>query len=117
VGGKKMNFEKCVCFDGENMPNSARFYTDDKSKLFGDVSFIKKNNYPKKKLMWEAISNRGMPIPYFRPSKSLAVNTEININEWLQPGLLPFIHKHHSDLNFQFVHDLAGADYYKPAIG
>ncbi len=50
-----------------------------------------------------------MPIPYFRPFKSLAVNTEIYINECLQPRLLPFIHNHHSDLNFQFVHDLAGA--------
>ena len=72
-----MNFEKFSCFDGENMPNSARYYTDDKSKLLGDVSFIKKNNYPKKILMWVAISNRGMSIPYFRPSKSVAVNTEI----------------------------------------
>ena len=67
--------------------------------------------------MWEAISNRGMPIPYFHPSKSVAINTEIYINECLQPGLLPFIHKHHSDFNFQFVHDLAGADHSKPAIG
>ena len=47
-----MNFEKCFCFDGENMPNSARYYTDDKSKLLGDVRFIKKNNYLKNKLMW-----------------------------------------------------------------
>ncbi len=83
-----MNFEKWVCFDRENMPNSARFYTEDKSKLLGDVSFIKKNIYPKKKLMWEAISNRGMPIPYFSPSKSVAVNTEIYIKECLQPRLL-----------------------------
>ena len=52
-----------------------------------------------------------MSIPYFRPSKSLAVNTEIYINECLQPGLLPFINKHHSDFNFQFVHDLAGAHF------
>ncbi len=50
-----------------------------------------------------------MPIPYFSPFKSLAVNTEICINEFLQPRLLPFIQNHHSDLNFQFVHDLAGA--------
>ncbi len=50
-----------------------------------------------------------MPIPYFRPLKSLAVNTEIYILECLQPRLLPFIHTHYSDLNFQFVHDLAGA--------
>jgi hypothetical protein len=41
--GKKMNFEKCFCFDRENMPNSAL-----KSKLSDDVSFIKENNYPKK---------------------------------------------------------------------
>jgi hypothetical protein len=52
-----------------------------------------------------------MSIPYFRPSKLLAVNTEIYINECLQPGLLPFINKHHSDFNFQFVHDLAGAHF------
>jgi hypothetical protein len=41
----------------------------------------------------------------------VAVNTEFYINEWLQPRLLPFIHKHHSDINFQFVHDLAGAHF------
>jgi hypothetical protein len=41
----------------------------------------------------------------------VAVNTEFYINEWLQPRLLPFIHKHLSDLNFQFVHDLAGAHF------
>jgi hypothetical protein len=52
-----------------------------------------------------------MSISYFRPSKSLAVNTEIYINECLQPRLLQFIYKHHSDFNFQFVHDLAGAHF------
>jgi hypothetical protein len=65
--------------------------------------------------MCKVISNRGMPIPYFRPrSKSVAVNTEIN--ECLQPRLLPFIHKHYMDLNFQFVHDLARADHSKATI-
>ena len=33
-----------------------------------------------------------MSIPYFRPS--MAINTEICINECLKPRLLPFIHKH-----------------------
>jgi len=46
VEGGKTNFEKWVCFDRENMPKSARFYPEHKSKLSGDVSFIKKNNYP-----------------------------------------------------------------------
>jgi hypothetical protein len=43
-----MNFEKCVCFDWENMPNSARYNTEDKSKCSYDVRFIGKNKYPKK---------------------------------------------------------------------
>ncbi len=38
-----------------------------------------------------------------------AVNTEIYINECLQPRLLPFIHIHHSD--FKVVHDLAVAHF------
>jgi hypothetical protein len=59
--------------------------------------------------MWVAISNRGIPIPYFGPSKSVAVDTEFYINECLQPRLLPFIHKHHCHISFQFVHDSVGA--------
>ncbi len=94
------------------MPNSACYCTKGKPKLSDDVSLIKKNNYPKKKLMWEAKSNRGMSIPYFRPSKSVAVNTEIFVNECLQPRLFPFIHKHHSDLNFQFARFGRGSLFY-----
>jgi hypothetical protein len=41
----------------------------------------------------------------------VAVNTEIYNNECLQPPLLPFIHKHHRDFSFQFVHDLAKAHF------
>ena len=47
-----MNFEKCYYFDWKNMPNSACYCTKDKPKLSDDVSFIKKNNYPKNKPMW-----------------------------------------------------------------
>ena len=35
----------------------------------------------------------------------------IYINECLQPRILLFVHKHQSDFNFQFVHDLAGAHF------
>ena len=63
-----MDDEKYFCLNGDNMPGSARYYTDDKSKCSDDVRFIGKNKYPQKILMWLAISNRGMSIPYFRPS-------------------------------------------------
>ena len=83
-----MDNEKYFCLNGDNMPGSARYYTDDKSS-------------------WLSISNRGMSIPYFGPYKSVAINTEIYINECLQPRLLPFIHKHHGDFNYLFLPDLA----------
>ena len=111
-----MDDEKYFCLNGDNMPGSARYYTDDKSKCSDDVRFIGKNKYPQKILMWLAISNRGMSIPYFRPSKSVAINTEIYINECLQPRLLPFIHKHHGDFNYLFWPDLARAHYSKESV-
>ncbi len=56
-----MNFEKCNCFDGEYVPNSARYYTKDKSKLSDDVSLIKKNYYPKKNNVGSHIKSRNVP--------------------------------------------------------
>ena len=78
-----MDDEKYFCLNGDIMYGSALYYTDDKSKCSDDVRFIGKNKYPQKILMWFAISNRGMSIP----SKSVAINTEIYINECLQPRL------------------------------
>ena len=60
-----MNDEKYFCFNGDSMPGSDRHYTKDKAKCSGDVRFIRKEKYPKKILMWIAISNRGMSKPYF----------------------------------------------------
>ena len=108
--------EKYFCLNGDNMPGSARYYTDDESKCSDDVRFIGKNKYPQKILMWLAISNREMSMPYFRPSNSVAINTEIYINECLQPRLFPFIHKHHGDFNYLFWPDLARAHYSKESV-
>jgi hypothetical protein len=46
-----------------------------------------------------------------RNAHTLFSLTEFYINECLQPRLLPFINKHHSDFSFQFVHDLAKAHF------
>ena len=39
------------------------------------------------------------------------VNTDIYINECLQPNFLPFINKHHGDFNYLFWPDLTRAHY------
>ena len=66
--------------------------------------------------MWIAIFDRIMSKPYFRLFKSVGVNTDIFINECLQKKLLPFKHKHHSDFNYLFWSDLAGAIYSIEAV-
>ena len=106
-----MDDEKYFCFDGDNMPGSARYYTNDKEKCSDDFRFIGKEKYPQKILMWIAISNRGISKPYFCLSKSWAINSDTYISECLQPKLLPFIHKHHSDFNYLFWPNLAGVHY------
>ena len=100
---------KFFCFVGDNMPGSARYCTNDKAKCSDDVRFIEKDKYPKKILMLIAISNQNMSKPYFHLCKSVALNTDIYINDCLQPKLLPFIQKHHGDFNYLFCPDLAGA--------
>ena len=43
-------------------------------------------------LMWIGISDRAMSKTYFRLSESVAVNTDMNINECLQPKLTSTIY-------------------------
>ena len=60
------------------------------------------------------LSKRVSELP-FRPTKSLAINSMIYINEFLEPMLLPFINKHHSYWKYIFWPDLARAHYSKEA--
>ena len=104
--------KKCYYFDGLKTCPIVRSIAQRTNQYYQTMLALLKKIIILKKTNVEALSNRGIRLPYFRPSKSVAVNTEC-----LQPRLLPFIHTDLSDLYFQFVHDLAGADHSKPAIG
>ena len=103
--------EKYFTLAGDNMPGNARYYTNDKSTCPDSVRFAGKKKFPKKVLVWIAISDRGMSKPLFRPSKSVAINSSIYIDECLNKRLLPFIHEYHKDLDYVFWPDLASAHY------
>ena len=103
--------EKYFTFAGDNMPGNAGYYTNDKSTCPDSVRFAGKEKFPKKVLVWIAISDRGMSKPLFRPSKSVAINSSIYIDECLNKRLLPFIHEYHKDLDYVFWPDLASAHY------
>ena len=108
--------EKYFCFAGDNMPGNSGYYTNNKKTCPESVHFIGKEKFPKKLLMWIAISDRGMSEPLFRTSKAVAINSSIYINECLEKRLLPFIHKYHGDFNYLFWPDLASSHYSKDSL-
>ena len=91
-----MDDEKYFAFSCENYPGNDNYYTNDLSKCPDHIRFKGKDKYPKKLLMWIAISERGMSKPLFRKFSAVATNAYIYIDEWLNKRLLLFVHKHHS---------------------
>ncbi|XP_065674095.1 uncharacterized protein LOC136091039 [Hydra vulgaris] len=108
--------EKYFCFAGDNIAGHSGYYTNNKKTCPESVRFIGKEKFPKKLLMWIAISDRGMSEPLFRTSKTVAINSTIYINECLEKRLLPFIHKYHGDFNYLFWPDLASSHYSKDSL-
>ena len=94
--------EKYFCFKGDEMPGNAGYYTDDKEKCPENIRFAGKEKFPIKILVWIAVSERWISVPLFRPSTSVAISSDVYINECLKQRLIPFIEKHHKDLNYIF---------------
>ena len=112
---------KCVIMDDEKYftwqsTNRTGYYTSDKKTCPDDVRFAGESKFPKKVLMWVAISERGMSKALIRESGSEAINKTIYIRECLEKRLLPFIKKHHSDANYIFWPDLAPAHKAKDTV-
>ena len=98
------------------MPGNSGYYTNNKKTCPESVHFIGKEKFPKKLLMWIAISDCGMSEPLFRTSKAVEINSSIYINECLEKRLLPFIHKYHRAFNYLFWPDLASSHYSKDSL-
>ena len=106
--------EKYFIFYGDNMPKNCGFYTDNRKSTPNSVKYKGKDKYPKKILVWIAISDFGMCSPVVRVTKSEAINQYIYLRECLQKKLLPFIKKNtKKNLNYLFWPDLARSHYAK----
>ena len=97
-----MDDEKYFIFYGQNMPQNACYYTDNKDSCPDNVLFHWIDKYPKKILVHVTISDRGISKALVRPSGSLSVNSAIYIKECLEKRLLPFIEEFHIDGNYIF---------------
>ena len=68
--------------------SSNGYYTSDKDTCPDDVRFAGKTKFPKKVLVWLAISDRGISKPLIRRSGAEAINRDIYIRECLSCFLL-----------------------------
>ena len=103
--------EKYFTLAGDNMPGNDNYYTNNKPACSDEIRFIGKEKFPKKVLVWLAISDRGISKPFIQPSGAVAINSSIYVDKCLNKLLLPFIQEHHADLKYIFWPDLASAHY------
>ena len=94
---------------GNNIPGNDGYYSKNKATCPDNVRFSGNEKFPKKILVWFAISERGISKPLIRPSKSEAINYNIYINESLEKRLIPFIQNYLPDSNYIFWPYLASS--------
>ena len=88
---------------------SKHYYTDGQ-EVDTNVKHQKKEKFPKKLMIWIAVSEKGHSEPYFHESRA-AVNADVYVNMILKKHLIPFIRKFHPNNDFIFWPDLASAHY------
>lgn len=79
-----MDDEKYFGFYSDETPGNSGFYTTNIRDTPNNVKFKGKEKYPKKMLVWLAISERGISEPYIRPVRSPAINQNIYLEECLK---------------------------------
>ena len=104
-----MDDEKYFTFTNDSVPQNSGFYTDNARSCPNNVKYKGKNKFPKKILVWIAISEHGLSEPLIRFSTSCSINQYIYKDECLVKRLLPFIKKYLGDEKYIFWPDLASS--------
>lgn len=94
-----------------DQPGNDGFYTDDINVTPDGVKYNYQEKYPKKLLVWIAISPKGTTKPIFRKS-GIAIDQNVYL-EMLKAQLVPFIERNYSTGSYVFWPDLASAHYAK----
>ena len=105
-----MDDESYFTFSGTDVPANAGFYTGPDGDVPDNVRFRPKGKYPRKLLVWVAISAKGVSKPIICPSRA-NVGGDFYRRECLKKGLLPFLEQHYPRGGYLFWPDLAAAHY------
>jgi hypothetical protein len=103
--------EKYFTFSSDDMPQNIGFYSFDKEHAHpDDVKYKTIEKYPKKFLVWLALSSKDISTPFIGTTKGSAITTDVYMNECLSK-LLSFIEAHHAHDEYIFWPDLASSHY------
>jgi hypothetical protein len=104
-----MDDESYYTIDGSDTNFNDFFYSSEELEVPEEVRFRPVAKFPKKVMVWIAMSSKGFSEPYIVPSGN-AVNAKTYIDNCLT-RLKDFIDKYHSDENYVFWPDLASSHY------
>ena len=105
-----MDDETYFTYQHNSLPENSGFYTMNVDTAPSTVKFKTKEKYPKRLLLWIAISKDGISKPYFLPTGT-AVNAQVYSEKCIRGKLLSFLQEYHSDGDYIFWPDLASAHY------
>jgi hypothetical protein len=68
--------------DGHDLATNSRYYCKKGEKASANIKFNRKSKFPKRYLVWLAISPKGISKSFFTP-RNLSINSEtyLNLNE------------------------------------
>ena len=108
-----MDDETYVTMNGHSFGGNKYYYDSGTNTVENTTKFIEHEKYPKKLLLWLAISKKGRSQLYIRHQKEGAINGQVDRDECIRKRLLPFIKKHYTNNNYMFWPDLASSHYSK----
>ena len=105
-----VNDEKYFTFSNDDMPQNVGFYAFDKEHAPDSVKYKTKEKYPKRVLVWLALSAKGILTSSIGTTKGPAITACIYVNKCLSK-LHSFIEEYHADDEYIFWSDLASSHY------
>ena len=109
-----MNDEKYFTFTDAEDPSIDGYYTSYRSLCPTDVKYKPKTKFPKKVLVWLAISDAGISDALVIRRSSVSIDQHSYLREFIKKSLMKFINEHHSDGHYIFR--LASCNYAKKVV-
>ena len=102
--------ESFFTIDGSDCAGNSNYYYKEDANISSKVRYKRHTKFPKRALVWLAISSRGASRPFVIESGN-SITADIYSKQCIRLRLVPFLRKFHSDMDFIFWPDMASSHY------